>query len=130
MTDYGYQVEVPEGYDEAVTRTRLALRAEGFSILTEAHVGDVLATPDAEGRQYLIMGAWTVPATERQGVADESVGTHLSCNVVVHESGESAVVAALDPADTHDADDQRSEAIIQSARGALHRVLEKVAVPG
>ena len=39
MSDYGYAVEVDEGYDEAVVRARLALKAEGFSIITEMHVG-------------------------------------------------------------------------------------------
>ena len=42
MTEYGYQVEVPEGYDEAVVRTRLATRGEGFSVITEMHVGEAL----------------------------------------------------------------------------------------
>ena len=58
MTDYGYSVEVLDGYDEAVVRTRLALRAEGFSILTEMHVGGLLGPEGGNERQYLIMGAW------------------------------------------------------------------------
>jgi uncharacterized protein (DUF302 family) len=127
MTDHGYQVEIAEGYDEAVIRTRLALRAEGFSILTEAHVGEMLTTPDAAGRQYLIMGAWNATAAQTLGDSDVSVGVHLSCNVVIHESGSTAIVAALDPADTHEASDSQSEELVNSARGALQRVLTKVA---
>ena len=65
MSDYGYAVEVPEGYDEAVVRARLALKGEGFSIITEMHVGGMLGPQAGEERQYLIMGAWTPPAGHR-----------------------------------------------------------------
>jgi uncharacterized protein (DUF302 family) len=126
MTDYGYQVKIAEGYDEAVTRTRLALRAEGFSILTEAHVGEMLSAPEAGGRQYLIMGAWNAPAAKTLGDSNVNVGVHLPCNVVIHETEEGAIVAALDPADTVEPGNPEADEIVNSARGALHRVLEKV----
>ena len=37
-----HAVEVDADYDETVIRTRVALRSEGFSILTESHVGGLL----------------------------------------------------------------------------------------
>src|SRR5918993_425443 len=58
MSEYGYSVEVPEGYDEAVLRARLALRGEGFSILSEMHVGGMLGPQTGSERQYLIMGVY------------------------------------------------------------------------
>jgi uncharacterized protein (DUF302 family) len=125
MTDYGYSVEIPEGYEEAVTRTRLALRSEGFSILTEAHVGDLLG-PTNGGRQYLIMGAWNSSLTENLRDSKIQVGFHIPCNVVVHESGDAALVAALDPADTVEGADSSMRETVEAARGALHRVLQKV----
>jgi uncharacterized protein (DUF302 family) len=127
MTEYGYTVEIPEGYDEAITRTRLALRAEGFSVLTEAHVAEVMSEHNPGGRQYLIMGAWNSPTTQTIGDSNVKVGVHLPCNVVVHETGRAAIVAALDPADTVDAVDAASQELVDSARSALHRVLQRVA---
>jgi uncharacterized protein (DUF302 family) len=126
MTEYGYTVEILEGYDEAVTRTSLALRAEGFSILTEAHVGEVMSSHNPGGRQYLIMGAWNAPSTRALGDSDVKVGVHLPCNVVVHETGTSAIVAALDPADTVDPGYPGSEELVSAARTALHRALERL----
>ena len=130
MTEYGYSVEIAEGYDEAVMRTRLALRAEGFSILTEAHVGDVFGPEAGAERQYLIMGAWGSAASAALDDQRVQVGFHLPCNVVVQEVGRSAVVAALDPGDTIDPGDAESGRAADDARSALKRALTKVATSG
>jgi uncharacterized protein (DUF302 family) len=129
MTDYGYTVDVPEGYDEAVIRARLALRAEGFSILTEMHVGGMLGPEAGDERQYLFMGAWSSPEIELLDHGIE-VASHLPCNVVVQEKGDSAYVAALDPGDAL-ADDGATvnEAMAEHARMALSRAFQKISSP-
>lgn len=126
--DYGYSVEVVEGYDEAVTRTRLAMRAEGFSIITEMHVGGLLGPEAGSERQYLIMGAWAPPAGEREVALDLHVAVHLPCNFVVQETGASALVAALDPAEAIEEAAPENTETAGVARAALGRVLERVAV--
>lgn len=125
MSDYGYAVEIPEGYDEAIIRTRLALKAEGFSILTEAHVGGLLGHGDSD-RQYLFMGAWGVAEPDERGPGLR-VASHLPCNVVVHETESGAVIAALDPAD--DVGDAEAAEIVENARIALERALTKASAP-
>jgi uncharacterized protein (DUF302 family) len=130
VSDYGYTVEVPEGYDEAVIRSRLALKGEGFSIITEMHVGGMLGPAAGNERQYLIMGAWSLPVGEK-AVGDElAVAVHLPCNVVVQESGSSAIVAALDPADSVESRDAESTRLADDARAALSRVLERIGGSG
>lgn len=129
MSEYGYTVEVPEGYDEAIVRTRLALRGEGFSILTEAHVGGMLGPEAGTDRQYLIMGAWNSEMTTDVGDADVKAAIQLACNVVVQESGASAIVAALDPADSLDVADGAASRAANAARDALGRALHKIASP-
>jgi uncharacterized protein (DUF302 family) len=130
VSDYGYTVEVPEGYDEAVIRARLALKGEGFSIITEMHVGGMLGPAAGTERQYLIMGAWSLPVANK-AVGDElEVAVHMPCNVVVQESGAAAVVAALDPADGFESPDEETERLAGDARAALGRALEKIAGAG
>jgi uncharacterized protein (DUF302 family) len=125
LSDYGYKVEVRDGYDEAVVRTRLALRAEGFSIITEMHVGGLLGQSD-DRRQYLIMGSWApVGASDRLQDGLE-VASHVPCNIVVQESGPSAIVAALDPADEVPGDTAANARIATEAQEALARVLQRV----
>jgi uncharacterized protein (DUF302 family) len=127
MSEYGYTVEVPEGYDEAVIRSRLALKGEGFSILTEMHVGGVLGPSSGSERQYLIMGAWSAPVAQRSVAEELEVAVHLPCNVVVQETGSSAIVAALDPADAIEGTDEQSQKISDVARQALGRALQRIA---
>lgn len=128
MTDYGYTVEVPAGYDEAVVRARLAFRGEGFSILSEMHVGGMLGPDAGDERQYLIMGVWNAAVSDR-AIADSDmrVAVHLPCNIVVQETGATAVIAALDPVDALEPADDVSIEATEQAREALNRVLLKIA---
>jgi uncharacterized protein (DUF302 family) len=125
MTEYGYTVEVPEGYDEAVIRTRLAMRGEGFSVLTEAHVGGMLGSEAGSERQYLIYGVWNSQMASQDFGPGAKVAIHLPCNIVVQETGESAVVAALDPEDAVEMGGV-DPVLAREARDALGRVLQKV----
>jgi uncharacterized protein (DUF302 family) len=122
----GFSVEVAEGYDEAVIRTRLALRAEGFSIITEMHVGGLLGPGAGDERQYLIMGAWTPTASVREVASKVEAGVHLPCNLVVQETGASALVAALDPAEEADSSDRETARAGAEASEAVARVLARV----
>lgn len=132
MTEYGYSVEVPEGYDEAVLRARLALKAHGFSILSEMHVGGMLGPEAGEQRQYLFMGVWNSAVSQRRLDQELQVAVHLPCNVVVQESPPGALVAALDPVDTTEIPESAGTspaAIVEEARAALERVLRMIVDP-
>lgn len=127
MTEHGYAVQVPEGYDEAVIRARLAFKGEGFSVLSEMHIGGMLGPEAGDERQYLIMGLWNSAMSERaidEG-GDVRMAVHLPCNLLVQETGSSALVAALDPFESEDQPDV-PEGTAEEVRGALTRVLERV----
>lgn len=127
MNDYGYTVQVPEGYDEAVLRARLAMKGEGFSIISEMHVGGMLGADAGDERQYLIMGMWNAPVSERAINPQLKAAVHLPCNVVVQEVEGGAMVAALDPLDVVEGADDVTIASAGSAREALERMLRIVA---
>ena len=126
MTEYGYSVEVPLGYDEAVLQARLAFRGEGFSILSEMHVGGLLGPEAGEERQYLIMGVWNSALGDKAVAPDVRVAMHLPCNLVVQESGDTSIVAALDPADALEIPEEQRDEVATAARDAITRVLQKV----
>ncbi|MGI8774546.1 MAG: DUF302 domain-containing protein [Actinomycetota bacterium] len=128
MSDVGYTVQVPEGYDEAVVRARLAFRGQGFSILSEMHVGGLLGPEAGDQRQYLIMGVWNSAVSDRavDDRGDMRVAVHLPCNVVVQEVAEGALVAALDPLDAVAADDDLSREVADEARSALQEALASI----
>jgi uncharacterized protein (DUF302 family) len=95
----GMHVTVQQPYDVVLERTKAALKAEGFGVLTEIDVKETLQKKlGAEFRRYIILGACNPPLAHRALSADLDVGLLLPCNVVVYETtpGES-VVSLLNP---------------------------------
>jgi uncharacterized protein (DUF302 family) len=126
MEDYGYSIEVPVDYDEAVVQSRLAFRGEGFSILSEMHVGGLLGREAGAERQYLIMGVWNAAVSDQAVGDDMRVAVHLPCNLIVQETGSTSLVAALDPLDVLEDGDNVNVEAAEAARTALTNVLEKI----
>ncbi|MCH0566682.1 MULTISPECIES: DUF302 domain-containing protein [unclassified Streptomyces] len=95
---YDRTVRLDTDFATAVTRTRDALAAQGFGILTEIDVTATLkAKLDHDMEDYVILGACNPPLAHRALEADRSVGLLLPCNVVVRADGDRTVVQALDP---------------------------------
>lgn len=127
MSEYGYSVRVPTDYDEAVVRARLAFRGEGFSILSEMHVGGMLGPEAGQERQYLIMGVWNSILSEKHIGKDLRAAVHLPCNLVVQEMDEGSMIAALDPVETLEPNDPDALAATEVLKHALERVLIRIA---
>jgi uncharacterized protein (DUF302 family) len=92
-------IDVPIPYDEAGSRVRALLKAEGYGVLTEI---DVLATLrdklEVAFPRYEILGACNPPLAHQALQADPDVGLLLPCNVVVAERAEGGSrVSFMDP---------------------------------
>lgn len=98
MTYYIHRV-LPIAFDEVVTRTKAALKAEGFGILTEINVQETLKTKiGVDFPKYIILGACNPALAHEALLLENKVGTMLPCNVVVRDAGdERTEVAAIDP---------------------------------
>lgn len=96
---YYFAKTIHSTFDDAVSRTREALKGEGFGVITEIDVQKTLKTKiDVNFRPYLILGACN-PAMAYQALqVEDKVGAMLPCNVVVQELSEGTVeIAAIDP---------------------------------
>lgn len=96
---YYFAKTIPAAFDDAVSRTRDALKAEGFGIISEIDVRNTLKSKiDVDFRPYLILGACNPAMAYEALQVEDKVGTMLPCNVVVQEHSDGTVeVAAIDP---------------------------------
>lgn len=91
-------------WNEALDRTRDALSAQGFGILTEINVRTTFEAKlgaeaaDAVG-DYVILGACNPALASRALAAEPEMGALLPCNVVVRRNKDADVttVEAIDP---------------------------------
>jgi uncharacterized protein (DUF302 family) len=89
---------------EALERTREALQAQGFGILTEINVRSTfeakLGSEAAEAvGDYIILGACNPALASRALAAEPEIGALLPCNVVVRRKTDAneTIVEAIDP---------------------------------
>ena len=96
---YYFARVIEASFEDAVSRTREALKAEGFGVITEIDVQKTLKTKiDVDFRPYLILGACNPAMAYEALQVEDKVGTMLPCNVVVQQLAEGRVeVAAIDP---------------------------------
>jgi uncharacterized protein (DUF302 family) len=89
---------------EALDRTRDALSAQGFGILTEINVRSTFEAKlgaeaaDAVG-DYVILGACNPGLASRALAAEPEIGALLPCNVVVRQGKDAGttIIEAIDP---------------------------------
>jgi len=95
---YGFGTTLPLPYEEAITCTKEALRAEGFGVLTEIDVRQTLHEKlGTEMESYVILGACH-PVLAHQALEQEpEIGLLLPCNVVIRTVDEGSRVEIADP---------------------------------
>jgi len=87
---------LPTTFDDALTRTTQALKAEGFGVITQIDMRDTLKRKiDADFRPYTILGACNPTLAFEALKLEDEVGTMLPCNVQVFRLGE-VEMAAVD----------------------------------
>lgn len=95
-----YFIKTINGSLEEVRAKIIAtLKEEGFGILTEIDVKDILKKKlGVDFREYKILGACNPQFAYEALQAEDKIGLMLPCNVILQEVGEEKVeVAAVDP---------------------------------
>ena len=129
-TRYGIGITVPLDDDTAVARTKEALAAEGFGVLSEIDVAATMKKKlDVEFRPYVILGACNPPLAHRALTAERDIGLLLPCNVIVYADdvpGRS-VVAAMDPVEALQLTGNDAIApVAEDVKARLTRVLQSI----
>ena len=129
-TRYGIGTTVPLDYDRAVARTKEALAAEGFGVLSEIDVAATMKKKlDVEFRPYVILGACNPPLAHKALTAERDIGLLLPCNVVVYadDTPGRSVVAAMDPVEALQlTGNEDIRPIAEDVKARLTRVLQAI----
>jgi uncharacterized protein (DUF302 family) len=96
---YYFNTRKRDSFDAVVAETILALKAEGFGIISEIDVQKTLREKIGVAfRKYKILGACNPTLAHKALQLEDKIGTMLPCNVVVQELDDGVVeVAAIDP---------------------------------
>ncbi|MCO5296628.1 MAG: DUF302 domain-containing protein [Fimbriimonadaceae bacterium] len=114
--------------DEVRPRVEEALKAQGFSVLTEIDMQETLLEKLGERiGPYTILGACNAPLAYAGLQADPSIGLLMPCNVVLRSVTGGTQVAAVDPVKLFDALPEavraRTLPVAEGARKALAAAL-------
>jgi uncharacterized protein (DUF302 family) len=116
-------------FEEAIKKVREELQREGFGILTEIDVKEILKKKlDVDFQKYHILGACNPPFAFQALQAESKIGLMLPCNVIVREVQEGEIeVAAIDPkASMQAVENPNLEGIAENVQVKLQRVIESV----
>ncbi|HBQ17039.1 MAG: DUF302 domain-containing protein [Sandaracinaceae bacterium] len=115
------------GFDEAIEKVTGTLKEQGFGVLTEIAVHDVLKKKiDVDFRRYQILGACNPKLAHRALSAQLEVGTLLPCNVVVYEDDGATVISAVDPEQMLPGDSEELKSLAAEVREQLAKAVAAV----
>ncbi|MFC1974789.1 DUF302 domain-containing protein [Chloroflexota bacterium] len=129
-TDYGLRAKLNVSYEEAIEKTTVALKEEGFGVLTEIDVKATLKKKlDADFQRYMILGACNPPLAYQALQNELEIGLLLPCNVIVYETepGQSVVSVVNPMAMLGVVENEALQKVADEAQARLTRVVDKLA---
>lgn len=96
---YYFNKTIEGSFDKVCQRAIEILKKEGFGVLTEIDVKEILKKKlDVDFRKYKILGACNPSFAYKALQTEDKIGIMLPCNVIVQEITEDEIeVAAVDP---------------------------------
>ncbi len=97
-SNYGYSKKIGETFEVALSKTKEALKGEGFGVLTEIDMQATLKKKlDADLESYTILGACHPPSAYKSLQSEIEIGLMLPCNVIVYQKNGEVYASAIKP---------------------------------
>ncbi len=127
-TRYGIIRTVHLPYDQALEKTRVALKEQGFGVLSEIDVQKAMKEKLGQDYpRYLILGACNPHLAHQALQIEPELGLLLPCNVVVREKNGHTEVAAVDAAQMLTlVGNERLQEIAEEANQRLRQALDRI----
>ena len=115
-------------FDEAIEKVTLALKEEGFGVLTQIDVSNTLKQKlEVDFRPYTILGACNPNFAYQALQNEDKIGTMLPCNVIVQQQKDQVEVSAVDPiASMQAVENEALGDLATQVRAKLERVVAAV----
>jgi uncharacterized protein (DUF302 family) len=127
--EYYFSKTINDSFENAIQKTTVALKSEGFGILTEIDLKATLKKKlDVDFYNYTILGACNPTFAYKALLAENKIGTMLPCNVIVQEKVAGQIeISAVDPAASMQAvENDNLVEIATEIRNRLQRVIEQL----
>ena len=126
---YYFTKTLKEGsFEEAIERTKEALKKEGFGVVAEIDFQKTLKEKlDVDFRKYRVLEACNPPYALKSLTADDKIGTVLPCNFIVQEKEGKIEVSSIDPVAAMTAvENEDMKAIATEISQKLNRVVSSL----
>jgi uncharacterized protein (DUF302 family) len=119
-------VDLP--FDEVIEKVTMALKEEGFGVLTHIDIRETLKKKlDVDFRPYVILGACNPHFAHQALQSEDKIGTMLPCNVIVQQQQGHVEVSAVDPiASMQAVENEALGTLATQVRAKLERVVAAV----
>ncbi len=125
MSYYFTKILKGVSFEEAIDRTKKALKEEGFGVVAEIDFQKTLKEKlNVDFRKYQVLEACNPPYALKSLTADDKIGTMLPCNFVIQKNGDQVEVSSIDPvAAMAEVDNQEMKSIALEISEKLQKVV-------
>ncbi|MDD5083408.1 MAG: DUF302 domain-containing protein [Candidatus Moranbacteria bacterium] len=97
-TKYGYSIQLPGAFSQAVEAVKGAFAVEGFGVLSEINMKEKMKEKlGKEMDEYVILGMCNPTLAFQALESEQEIGLMLPCNVIVYRNGDETIVSAQQP---------------------------------
>jgi uncharacterized protein (DUF302 family) len=128
MIKYGFLKRINCDYERVLEKLSLALKNEGFGILTQIDVRNTLKNKlDVDFPKYMIVGVCNPSLAYRALQSEINIGLMLPCNIVIYEKDGDTYIALAKPSAAMAAvDNPALEKIVAEAESRLVKVFDSI----